>query len=74
MDSDSRRKKNDVGSKKAKNVSLNSSVGNTERPIISKTIHLGENLNDANRVLKIVKNAIMHFNQLRNIGCKTLRI
>ena len=38
-----------LGSKKVKNISLNSSVANTERPIISKTHRLEESLNDANR-------------------------
>ena len=73
MDNDSRREKN-VGSKKVTNICLNSSVANTDRSIISKTNHLEENLNDANRVLKILKHAVMHFNQFKNTGCKTLRI
>ena len=52
MDNDSRRKKNDIGSKKVKNICLNSSVANTDRPIISKTNHLEENLDDANRIFE----------------------
>ena len=48
LDNDSRRKKNYVGSKKVKNICLNSLVANTDRPIISKANRLKENLNDAN--------------------------
>ena len=44
--------KNIEGSKKVDNICLNSSVANTDRPIISKTNHLEENLNDANRVFR----------------------
>ena len=46
---DFKRKKNCVGSKKVKNICLNSSAANTGRPIISKTNCLEENLNDTNR-------------------------
>ena len=35
-----------------KNNCFNSSVANTDRPIISKTNHLEENLDDANRVFE----------------------
>ena len=54
MDNDSIREKN-VGSKKVTNICLNSSVANTDRSIISKTNHLEENLNDANRVFENIK-------------------
>ena len=47
--------KNYVGSKKVKNICLNSSVANTDRPIISKTNDLEETLNDANRVFESSK-------------------
>ena len=43
------KKKIFVGSKKLKNIYLNSSVANTDRPVISKTNRFEENLNDANR-------------------------
>ena len=52
MDNDSRRKKNYLGSKKVRNICLNSLVANTDGPIIFKAIHLKENLNDANRVFE----------------------
>ena len=52
MDNDSRRKKNNVGSKKIKNICLNYSVANTDRPIIFKTNDLEETLNDADRVFE----------------------
>ena len=75
------KEKNIVGSKKVDNICLNYSVANTDRPTISKTNHLEENLNDANCVrmmqimsFKKVKNAVMHFNQFTNTRCKTLRI
>ena len=51
-ENDSRRKKKYVGSKKVKNICLNSSLANTDRSIISETDHLEENLNDANRAFK----------------------
>ena len=38
-----------LASKKVKNISLNSLVVNTDRPIVSKTHRLEESLNDANR-------------------------
>ena len=68
------KKKNNVGSKKIKNICLNYSVANTDRPVIFKTNDLEETLNDADRVFENRKYAVMHFNQFRNIGCKTLRI
>ena len=46
------KEKNIVNSKKVQNIYLNSSVANTDRPIISTTNHLEENLNDANRVFE----------------------
>ena len=49
MDNDFTRKNLYIGSKKVKTVYFNSSVANTDGPIISKTICLEENLNDANR-------------------------
>ena len=62
------------GFKKIKEkICLKSWVANNDRHIISKTNHLEENLDYANR-LKIVKNAGMGFNQFRNTGCKTLGI
>ena len=45
-------KKNNVGSKKIKNICLNYSVANTDRPIIFKTNDLEETLNDADRVFE----------------------
>ena len=71
MDNDFRRKKNDVPSKKVKNIFLNSSVGNNDRPIISKTNNLEKDLNDANRVFensKACSNAFQSFqkNSLQN--------
>ena len=50
-----------LGSKKVKNISLNSSVANTGRPIVSKTHRLEESLNDAIVPLKIIKNEVMIF-------------
>ena len=49
---DSRRKNNYLGSKKVRNIFLNSLVAKTYRPIIFKAIHLKENLNHANRVFE----------------------
>ena len=63
MDNDSRRKKNNVGSKKIKNICLNYSVANTDRPIIFKTNDLEETLNDADHVLQNPKNIVIgHLN------------
>ena len=67
------KKKNYVGSKKVKNICLNSSAVNTDRPIISETNHLEENLNDTNRVFKNSKECSNAF-QFRKTGYKTLRI
>ena len=47
FDNDFRRTKNHLGSKKVKIISLNSSVANTGRPIISRTNFLEENFNDS---------------------------
>ena len=60
--------------KKSKNICLNSSVANSDRPIIYKTNQLEESLNDANRVFENSKECVIHFNQFRNTSCKTLRI
>ena len=55
LDKDFKRKKYYVGSKKVENVCLNSSVANTDKPIISKTSCLEEYLNDANRSFENIK-------------------
>ena len=65
MDNDSRRKNNYAGSRKVKNICLNSSVANTDRPLISKTNHLEENLNDANRVFENSKECSNEFQSVQ---------
>ena len=58
-----KRKKNYVGSKKVKNICLNSSVANNDRPIISKTNCLEENLNDPNCSIENKKGCSNAFHQ-----------
>ena len=49
-----------------KNSCLNSSVANTDRTIISKTNHLEENLDDANRVFENSKECNNAFQAVQN--------
>ena len=56
-------KKKKLESKRVKNIYLISLVANTDRPIISKSNWIEENLNDANRSFKNKKkNAVSQFN------------
>ena len=60
--------------KKGKKYFLMSLVANTDRPIISKSNWIEENLNDANCSFKNKKNEVSQFNQSRYPSRKTITI
>ena len=60
--------------KNGKKYFLISLVANTDRPIISKSNWIEENLNDANRSFKNKKNEVSQFNQSRYPSRKTITI